>query len=109
MDSAQKEAVESAIEIACSKVFEILDEKLETISNIGDENAIKTAVVQGVLSASQAYPHDATRSWNKAAGKAVISNVISNGIWILQRFLEPWICLTNLLMGIVSDIRLEPT
>ena len=80
MDSAQKEAVESTIEIACSKVFEILDEKLETISNIGDENAIKTAVFQGILSASQAYKHDETRSWNKAAGKAVISNVISNGI-----------------------------
>ena len=80
MDPAQKEAVESTIELACSKVFEILDEKLETISNIGDENAIKTAVFQGVISASQAFPHDATRSWNKAAGKAVISNVISNGI-----------------------------
>ena len=51
MDSAQKEAVESTIEIACSKVFEILDEKLETISNIGDENAIKTAVFQGIVSA----------------------------------------------------------
>ena len=69
MDPAQKEAVESTIEIACSKVFEILDEKLETISNIGDENAIKIGVFQRILSASQAFPHDATRSWNKAAGK----------------------------------------
>ena len=80
MDSAQKDAEESTIEIACSKVFEILDEKLETISNIGDENAIKSAVFQGILSGRQAYPHDATHSWNKAAGKAVIANIISNGI-----------------------------
>ena len=79
MDSA-KEAVESTIGIAESKLFEILDEKQEIISNIGDLDAIKTAVADGIGSANQAYSHEATYSWNKAAGKAVISNVISNGI-----------------------------
>ena len=79
MDSA-KETVESTIKLAESKVFKLLDEKLNTISNIDDLDSINTAVITGIVSASQAYSVEATYSWNKAAGKVVIDNVISNGI-----------------------------
>ena len=79
MDSV-KETVESTIKLAESKVFDLLDEKLKTISNIDDLDTITTAVLHGIVFASQAYSHEATYSWNKAAGKAVMANVISNGI-----------------------------
>ena len=79
MDST-KETVESTIKLAEAKVFKLLDEKLKTISNIDDLDTINTAVFNGIVSASQAYSDEATYSWNKAAGKAVLANVISNGI-----------------------------
>ena len=79
MDSL-KETVESTIKLAESKVFKLLDEKLQTISNIDDLDTISTAVLHGIVSANEAYSHEATHSWNKAAGKAVMANVISNGI-----------------------------
>ena len=86
MDSA-KETVESTIKLAESKIFKLLDEKLKTISNIDDLDTINTAVLHGIISANQAYSPEATYSWNKAAGKAVLANVISNGIWIFYRIL----------------------
>ena len=79
MDSA-KETVESTIKLAESKIFKLLDEKLKTISNIDDLDTIKTAVLHGIVSANQDYSHEATYSWNKAAGKAVTADVISDGI-----------------------------
>ena len=79
MDSV-KETVESTIKLAESKVFKLLDEKLQTISNIDDLDTITTAVLHGIVSANEGYSHEATCSWNKAAGKAVMANVISNGI-----------------------------
>ena len=45
-----------------------------------DLDTINTAVLRGIVSANNAYSHEATYSWNKAAGKAVTADVISDGI-----------------------------
>ena len=71
--------VEQSIKVIETKVFKELAKNLNVIEKINNSNMIEPTISKIISDTNDNLSADSISSWNKTAGKAVISNIISKG------------------------------